>query len=298
MSRLKASMFVLLGTASYGMLSPLVKLGYQNGFTTAEITTSQTIFGALGLWFIILFSVRRLGQPSWKQILSLLASGMVSGSTGIFYYKSLQSLDASFAVILLFQFTWIGLMLEWATERKKPQKHHWLAILAIIIGTLLASSANPSGFSTWTGTGIIFGMLSALTYALFLHFSGRVATDLNPYFRSAVMVTGSALISLLVFSPSFLWNGSLAEGLWFWGLSVAAFGQIIPTIFLMMGIPKIGTGMASILGSIELPVVVVLSVLILHEQVSALQWIGVLFILTGIFLSEKGWFPRKPIQNS
>jgi drug/metabolite transporter (DMT)-like permease len=150
---------------------------------------------------------------------------------------------------------------------------------------LLASASQLNGASLHA-KGIFFGLLSALTYALFIYFSNFVAIDVNPMIRSASFVTGGLFTNLLIFSPAFLIEGKLFDGLWFWGLLLGLFGTVIPTILFMKGIPHIGSGLASILGSVELPAVIVVAALFLHEQPTMLQWAGVLLILLGILISE------------
>ncbi|MNN96257.1 hypothetical protein D3C81_2152090 [compost metagenome] len=44
--------------------------------------------------------------------------------------------------------------------------------------------------------------------------------------------------------------------------------------------------MAGILGAAELPVAVLLSSFVLHEQVSGLQWTGVVLVLLGVVMPE------------
>jgi drug/metabolite transporter (DMT)-like permease len=46
--------------------------------------------------------------------------------------------------------------------------------------------------------------------------------------------------------------------------------------------PHVGPGLGTILTSAELPIAVILSALVLTEQVSMSQWLGVVFILGGI----------------
>jgi len=101
------------------------------------------------------------------------------------------------------------------------------------------------------------------------------------------MITGAALIVLILMPPQFLWNGSLAQGLWKWGILLAVFGMILPPFLYAKGAPFIETGLAAVLGSVELPVVIICSALLLHEQTYLLQWIGIAIILLGVFVSER-----------
>jgi drug/metabolite transporter (DMT)-like permease len=281
----KASLLVLVGAACYGLLSTFAKLGYRQGFGPESITGSQVLFGCLGLWIISLPLFPKLKELDKRDTASLLVSGIISGLTGIFYYLSLKMLTASFAVVLLFQFTWMGLFLEWILYKKKPTPAKWIAILLVLSGSYLASAVQFDS-TNLNPLGIFLGLLAAVTYALFINFSGSVANHLHPLIRSTMMVTGGMIITFIVYPPKFIINGELADGLWVWGLLIGLFGSIIPSILFMIGIPKIGTGLASILASVELPVVIIVSAVFLDEKTSLQQWIGILLILIGIMVSE------------
>lgn len=84
-------------------------------------------------------------------------------------------------------------------------------------------------------------------------------------------------MTVLIFPPTYLTDGSLFEGLFLYGCLLA---------FFNIGVPRIGAGMASILGAAELPTAVLAPSLFLQESVSLLQWLGVLIILFGIVLPE------------
>ena len=55
----------------------------------------------------------------------LLVSGIPMGATGIFYNHSLETINASLAIILLLQFTWIGIVIQYIFDRKKPTKKEY-----------------------------------------------------------------------------------------------------------------------------------------------------------------------------
>jgi drug/metabolite transporter (DMT)-like permease len=75
-------------------------------------------------------------------------------------------------------------------------------------------------------------------------------------------------------------GGSLLK----WGIILAVFGTVIPPICFSTGIPKAGLTLSSILSSVELPVAVMMSSLVLHEQVSFTRWLGVIIILSALIV--------------
>ncbi|NFR88417.1 EamA family transporter, partial [Clostridium botulinum] len=116
MNLLKSSLFVFLGACCYGVLSTLVKLAYNDGFVFKDVVMSQFLFGWLIMLIIMLISSRK--TITIKQFVSLALIGISTCATTVFYYLSLESIPASFAVVLLFQFTWIGVLIEHIVDKK------------------------------------------------------------------------------------------------------------------------------------------------------------------------------------
>jgi drug/metabolite transporter (DMT)-like permease len=275
---------VFLGACSYGILSTIVKLAYGKGFHVGEVTGSQMFFGFLLTWFPALFFLRN--KPTLSQWLTLLGVGLIVGSTGVLYYNSLQYIPASIAIVLLFQFTWMGVLLEAILTRKRPDAATLVSLLLLFVGTAMAGGVWQSDLQQFDLVGVMFGLLSAVTYTLFIFFSGKTATAINPWLRSAIMTTGAVFLTWILYPPEFFTNGSLANGLWLYGFLLALFGVLVPTLFFNFGVPHIGPGMATILGAAELPMAVFSSHVVLQEPVSLVQWIGVVTILAGIALPE------------
>lgn len=301
MNKLQASLFTLAGGISYGFLPGFAKMAYKNGVETGPLTTLQYLLGSTFLWSLaILIEGRPWAESSnlnWSRIKKLVPVGFLSGVTGALYYLALTTLPAALGIILLFQFTWMGVLLEMVLEGRKPGKYSILALVLLIPGTVLAVGTGWQMESIpWLGIGL--GLLSAVTYTGFLYGSGKVAVEVSPWTRSAVIVTAALLTNILIFSPGYLSTGSLGSNLGqvvLWSGLMAIFGPLIPTICFAYGVPHIGGGLASMLAAVELPTVIILAGLVLGEQTSALQWLGVGIILTGIFVSQRRETERSEI---
>lgn len=286
MDKLGSLFIVLLGAASYGVLATFVKIGYGQGFTVGEITGSQMFFGAVMLWMIAFSQYRKWHKLPIKTALILMAVGSLTGLTGVFYYTSLLFVPASIAIILLFQFAWIGVLLERILDRIKPTRVTYIALGLIMLGTLLAGNIIPFDPQTFSMFGVFMGLCAALTYAGFIYVSGRVAPEITPWLRSPLMITGSFIIIFIIFPPIFFTSGVLSEGLLWIALIIGFLGAVVPTVCFTFGVPKIGSGMATILSSVELPVAVFLAWIVFSEYVSILQWLGVSLIIGAIVFRE------------
>ncbi len=286
---LKGIILVFLGACSFGILSTFVKLAYHDGYTLGDVTGAQAFFGAAILWIVFYFQTRTKGfkaRPAvaktawWKMVLAGTCTGLVS----VFYYQCVKLIPNSIAIILLMQFIWIGILLEFLIFKKKPSSLQLMAILLVLAGTVLASGMVETSLGTLDIRGLGFGFLAAICYALFLLLNGRLGNEYPPLQKSALMITGACTLIFIIFPPVFLVNGALSGSLLKWGLIIAVFGTVIPPLFFAKGIPKAGLALSSIVSAAELPVAVLMSAMVLHESVSALRWLGVAVILSAMIV--------------
>jgi drug/metabolite transporter (DMT)-like permease len=300
-NKFTGGIFVFLGACSFGVLSTIVKNAYKEGYTLGQITGSQAFLGMVILWVLYflhstLFKGKNSTPKKHPQIEKNSSSrptawwkvsfaGIFTGLVGIFYYQCVKLLPASIAIILLMQYLWISILIEAVVFKKKPHKMQLIAASIVLVGTAFAAGVFNEAV-TLNIKGIGFGLLAAFCYAIFLIASGRVGNDLPVLKKGALMITGSCIVTWTIFPPLFLFDGLFFDGLYKWGLTLALLGTVIPPLFFSFGMPRTGVSLGAILSAAELPVAVISSSFILGENVQALQWVGVLLILSAIVLTN------------
>ena len=290
-SKSLATIFVLSASIAYGTLSTTVKLAYKDGFTVGEMVFGQIFFA---FFFMLCIALKK--NPYFfktipvKTCLTLIGAGAISSLTTIFYNLCLQYISATLAIILLFQFTWIGILLDYLFNKVKPSKLRILALIIILSGTYLALNITQQNLSVHP-LGLVYGFASAFSYSFFIYFSGNLATKIPIIYKNSIMLTGSLLIALIFFPPVFILNiASLDNSFFVYSLYLASFGMIMPFYFFSKGVPIIGTTAATLIGALELPTVLLGATLILGEAINSLQITGIFLIITGIFISTKTKF--------
>lgn len=296
-SVLFCSLLVLLASCSYAVLSTIVTLAVGAGFGIPVVLVGKFFYGwvilcilVLIVWAVTFKKRAPAAKMSGKRVLGLIISGVVMALVTICYFHALGYLPISLAVVLLFQYSWMGVVIEAIATKKVPSKSKIIACLVIIVGTILAGGIIGSTMSLadMNPIGILLGLAAALCYALFVFLSGRVSTDMKPLNKSFFIAT-AGVIYVLIFVAAVYGGGAVIEGITnvnalSFSIPLGIFGIAIPIVFLAIGAPKISTGMATILNSAELPLEVLLAALVIFEQVSVLRWVGVVIILLGIAL--------------
>ncbi|GIZ08552.1 DMT family transporter [Flavobacterium sp. UMI-01] len=282
----KGVLLVSIGASSYGVLATFVKIAYNEGYTTAEVSSSQFLLGIIGLLLISFFQKyifkKSVPKPSSSNILKLMLAGTSMGFTSVFYYLSVIYIPVSIGIVLLMQTVWMAVVLEMILLKKWPSLQKITAVGIVLLGTLLATNIIENQFQMdWRG--VLFGLLAATSFTTTMFTANRIVTTLPTVQRSLYMLIGGAIIVLLfgLFYQDTAYDFSI---FYKWGLVLSLFGTIIPPLLLNAGFPLTGIGLGSIVSSIELPVSVFMAYLLLNESVTWLQWSGIILILFAIFL--------------
>jgi len=287
---LKGVLYVGCGAASFGMLATFVKLAYGQGYTTAEVTSSQILLGLLGMFLIFTFrrktSAGAMQTATTNDKMKLILAGTSMGFTSVFYYVAVRYIPVSIAIVLLMQTVWIGVLLEWALSKVVPSAKKIIAIVIVLSGTLLATNIlNSDVTPDWRG--LAWGLAAAMSFTMTMFAGNSIATHLTAPHRSLFMLMGGTTVVLCF--TAFTWPGYFNFHIvTTWGIPLALFGTILPPLLLNAGFPKTGLGLGSIVSSIELPVSVTMAYFILGEDVNLLQWLGILFILGAVVLLNVG----------
>lgn len=291
---LKGVFLVAFGATSYGMLATFVKMAYNEGYTTAEVTSSQFILGILGILIINLFqktkNKNKAVQASKKNIFHLMLAGTSLGMTSVFYYLAVKYIPVSIGIVLLMQTVWMGVLLEMILEKKIPSNQKIISVIIVLIGTVLATNLIQNEVQLdWHG--IMWGVLAAASFTTTMFTANSVATEISSAQRSLYMLLGGAVI---VFSFSIATQVAPYNFDIFlkWGIVLALFGTIIPPMLMNAGFPLTGIGLGSIVSALELPVSVMMAYFLLSENVVATQWLGIILIILAIVIMNVNFKKR------
>ncbi len=292
---LKGVFLVAFGATSYGMLATFVKMAYDEGFTTAEVTTSQFILGIIGILIINAFQKAKhkntVVKASPKNIAQLMTAGTSLGMTSLFYYLAVKYIPVSIGIVLLMQTVWMGVLLEMILEKKLPSKQKVIAVIIVLGGTVLATNITQNEIQLdWRG--LMWGCLAAASFTTTMFTANRVATEISSAQRSLYMLLGGAVIvfSFGIATQVTPFNFEIFTK---WGIILALFGTIIPPMLMNAGFPLTGIGLGSIVSALELPVSVMMAYVLLNEEVLFLQWVGIILIIVAIIIMNLNFQKQK-----
>jgi drug/metabolite transporter (DMT)-like permease len=262
---------------------PLVRIAHSMGYDTMQVMVAQYLIGVIALGFaVFIFSRRRV---SFVQIIKLAGVGAIAAGVSFGYYHALALLSSAAAITLLFQFVWMGVVLQMILERKLPDRPTMLSVVLVLVGTVFAAGLLDWDNSPLNAAGLFFGLLSAVFYTAFLYLSGRVVTELPAINRTFFTSIGS-LIASLCLAPAFI---AADAALWHFSwiaIPLALIGIVAPVLFIQTGAPHLPNGVTTIMASSELPSGILMGALFVGDPLTVPAVLGVIIILTGIVLSQ------------
>lgn len=291
--RFIGGMLVFFGACSFGVLSSIVKTAYQAGYSLGQVTAVQSFFGMLILWALyfiykmmrkkVIADSQQVNIKKNNELWRVCLAGFCPGLVGIFYYQCVQLVPASVAIILLMQYLWISVVIDYVIFKNRPTPFQIVIVMTIIVGSCLAAGLFNQHILL-NLKGFIFGILAAITYSLFIVTSSKVGNNLPKLKKSALMISGACFITFVLFPPFFLFELHITDKLYQWGIMLAVLGTVLPPLLFSIGIPKVGISLSAILSAVELPVAVIASYFYLKESIYFNQWLGVVLILIAMII--------------
>jgi drug/metabolite transporter (DMT)-like permease len=289
-STLKYSAIMFAAGCCYGFNIPLVRHLTASGLAIGEIMAFQYLIGIIGNAVIIALVSRRAVKLA--SCLKLCGVGVLASGVSFFYYQAINLLSSALAVTLLFQFTWMGVLVEALLAKKAPRPLTVASVAVILVGTLFATGVLEQGAASLGGLnylGILFGSLSAAFYTAFLFASARTATELPAVNRTLFSSIGSFCIALTI-SPGFI-TATLPQHIadastLLPAAALGIFGILLPVFLIATSAPHLPGSLATIMASSELPAGIICAMAFVGDSVSPLVATGVVIVLAGIVLSQ------------
>jgi drug/metabolite transporter (DMT)-like permease len=278
--------FATLGAIAFSGKAIIVKLAYRHGVDAVTLIMFRMLF-ALPIFALMAWWASRgkppLARRDWMGILGLGFTGYYLAS--FLDFAGLSYISASLERLILYLNPTLVLLLGLVLYKRKIQRQQMLGMLISYGGILLVFGHEIQLVGPHVALGALLVFLSAVSYAVYLSFSGELVQRLGSLRLVGLATTVACLLCLGQFVVLRPLSAALVapEVLWL-SLLNATLCTAVPVVLVMMAIERIGASVASQAGMIGPISTILMGVFILGEPFTAWVAAGSVLVIAGVFV--------------
>ena len=277
------------GSIAFSGKAIIVKLAYRHGVDAITLVMFRMLF-AVPFFIAMAWWAGRHQAPltrnDWWGVWGLGFSGYYLSS--YLDFLGLQYISASFERLILYLNPTLVLLLGWVLYKRKITFRQGVAMAVSYSGVLLVFGHEVSlvGDNIALGALLVFG--SAVTYAIYLTYSGQLVQRLGSLRLAGLATTVACFFCILQFvllKPLSALN-VVPDVMWL-SLLNAIVCTVLPVLMVMMAIERIGPGLTSQIGMIGPLSTLSMGAFFLNETFNLWILMGTVLVLGGVFWATK-----------
>jgi drug/metabolite transporter (DMT)-like permease len=227
---------------------------------------------------------RRHGRRPLRDRRLAIPAGIFFAADLVFWHYAIGDVGAGLATVLGNLQVVVVPFLAWLILDERIQPRLLAALPLVCSGVVLISGVLETGaYGDDPVRGVVFGILTGLTYAGFILILRQAGSDLRrpagPLFDATLVATVVAAIAGLAIGEVNLVPAWPAHG---WLVLLALTSQVLGWLLITVSLPRLPAALTSVTLTIQPVGSVILGVILLGEDPSALQLAGVACILAGL----------------
>jgi len=283
LSRQTAGVVISLSSAVVVGWAPIFgKMAYRVGVDPYTLAALRTLLAALMLWAVYLVFWRDCIRIDWHNLLGCISMGAVNGVGSLFYYTSLQKLDASLASLLYTLYPiWVFVFLS--ASGHEISRLALIRLMLSLVGLYFVTSTGPLRPNN---LGVMLMLASAAMYGWHLVLGQWVLADVNSRTVTLYVLTTMAAVVGSVRLAGGQPLGIISAIGWqaILGLAIVT---AMSRLMMFAGLQRLGGVQTALLGVTELITTLLVAFWVLGERLTLAQWVGATVIIISVLLVRR-----------
>ena len=288
-----------MGSIAFSGKAIIVKLAYRYGVDAVTLIMLRMLF-ALPFFTVMAWWASR-GKPpltrhDWLGVLGLGFTGYYLAS--FLDFAGLAYISASLERLILYLNPTLVVLLGLGLYKRRITGWQLLGMgisycgVALVFGHEIAvQGMDARGSAAW---GALLVFLSAISYAIYLVYSGELVKRLGALRLVGLATTVACLLCIAQFVVLRPFSAALVAPVVVWlSLLNAIVCTAAPVLMVMMAIERIGASTAAQIGMVGPMSTILMGVLILGEPFTAWVAAGTVLVIVGIFVFTRRQTPDK-----
>lgn len=271
--------YIFISAFAYATQTILGKYAFAAGLSPESLLILRFAFTTILLTPYLL--IRKI--PVIDRSPLVLIQTMLFAVEGLLFFYALSQLAASITIVIFFCHPVLVAIIGSIIFKEKLHWYFIGGLLLAVSGVALVSGLT-GGWGQLSPLGLLLIIGSALAYTTYSLISQKSVIKVSPLSITNTLTLGSLLIILLLFHDlSFISALSLKSvGL---VLLMTVLNTLIAVVFFLKAVQKIGAARATLLGTLEPVLAMLLAFTLLKECLTPIQLLGAGLVFFSIFLA-------------
>ncbi|KIH76713.1 Threonine/homoserine efflux transporter RhtA [Geoalkalibacter ferrihydriticus] len=273
--------FVALAALFWGLSGGIGGILMADGWDAFVVSFYRGMIGLLCVLVWLMLRPQGSGLANrrlwfWSAIAGLGVAGNFS-----FYFVSIGQGSVAVAATLMYCAPVFVYLVSFALKLERPTALKWAAIAVVMLGIVLLTQIYDIGASGVTAMGVGAGLLSGLSYAIFIFGFKYAAPHGSP---QAILSIAFAVLALIL-----IWPGdadqmvaALTTPDWPLFAALGVFGAGLSFVLYIIGLNHTAPAVASIVAMVEPVTASLFGVVVLNENLVVPQILGMGLILVTV----------------
>lgn len=282
--------FALLAAVGFSAKAILVKLAYLDHVDAITLLALRMVFSVPFFIGVAIWVRKQHAEPLNKHdMLLVLGLGLIGYYCSSFLdFLGLQYISAGLERLILFLYPTMTVLLTALVYKRAIGRMVIAAMVLSYVGIALVflHDVGTKEGSIVLGSALVFA--STLSYSIYLVGAGHAIARIGAMrFTAYAMVVASAasLLQFLLMRP--LEALDLPLRVYGYSIAMAIFSTVLPVFLLSFAIRRIGSGSASLIGTVGPVSTIYMAYVFLDENISLLQIAGSVLVLIGVLVISR-----------
>jgi drug/metabolite transporter (DMT)-like permease len=294
----------LTSASSFGLSGSLARSLLDVGWSPAAVVATRVGGAFLILLIPCLFLLRRIGLPTSRQSLRLLAYGLVAVALAqLCFFSAVQYLSVGVALLLEYLAPVMLIGWHWARSHRRPA---WPVLAGAGLSMVgLAFVLDLRGGLSLNPIGVAWGLAAAVCLSAYFLLSEENGTDapIHPLLLTTagtgigagvLLAAAAAGILPLAAAPGAAILAGQAVGWWLPVLLLILVCAVFAYLSGIVAVRRLGSSLASFVSLTEVIFAVIFAFVLLGQRPGLMQLLGGVLIVAGIGVVQR---PQRPVGN-
>ena len=285
--KMRGFLYAMVGAIMFSSKAIFIKLGYQIDMSFLDLLVVRGLFAVpvficIALYYVFNSKTESLSGVDKVSIIGLGFLGYYLSSVLDFF--GLNFIPASLERVILYIYPTIVVLIGYVMFGRRLHPMELFSLVVTYIGICVAVLNQGVGAgATDIFRGCMFVGLSAVSYGLFIVFSGEIIPKIGSvrYISLVMLVSYSFIGCHYMLLQGFVLPSFTSETVRI-GMALGIICTVIPTLCLAQAIYLIGSSNTALIGGVGPVSTIVLASVFLGESLLAVQIVGVALVIVGV----------------